>query len=105
MTNLIKAAAFLCIATVTSSVSIRASEALVAGFNSPPPQTQPWCCCYWISDNISKEGITKDLEAKKRVGTDDAAHRPELERLDAALRKWVADAADAGIIPSADLTK
>jgi hypothetical protein len=42
------------------------------GFQQPPPQTQPWCYWYWISDNISKEGITKDLEAMKRFGIGEA---------------------------------
>jgi len=42
------------------------------GFQQPPAQTQPWCYWYWISDNISKEGITKDLEAMKRFGIGEA---------------------------------
>ncbi|HRT07191.1 MAG TPA: glycosyl hydrolase [Candidatus Paceibacterota bacterium] len=41
---------------------------LDAGFANPPASTQPWCYWYWISDNISREGITRDLEAMKRVG-------------------------------------
>ncbi|MBM3890839.1 MAG: glycoside hydrolase family 2, partial [Verrucomicrobia bacterium] len=34
--------------------------------------TKPWCYWYWISDNISKEGITRDLEAMARVGIGEA---------------------------------
>src|SRR5512139_508447 len=45
---------------------------LESGFDNPPAQTKPWCYWYWISDNISKEGITKDLEAMKRVGIGEA---------------------------------
>ena len=37
-------------------------------FQQPPPDTRPGCYWYWINDNISKEGITKDLEAMARVG-------------------------------------
>lgn len=37
-----------------------AADTLESGFASPPPQTQPWCYWYWISNNISREGITKD---------------------------------------------
>lgn len=37
-------------------------------FRNPPPETRPGCYWYWINDNISKEGITKDLEAMARVG-------------------------------------
>ena len=47
-------------------------DALDAGFTNPPVQTRPWCYWYWISDNISREGITKDLEAMKRVGIGEA---------------------------------
>ena len=62
--NLVLAATFL----VTSAT---ASE-LETGFANPPAQTQPWCYWYWISDNISKDGITRDLEAMQRVGIGEA---------------------------------
>jgi hypothetical protein len=29
---------------------------------------KPWCYWYWINDDITKEGITKDLEAMKNAG-------------------------------------
>ncbi|MBI5685889.1 MAG: glycoside hydrolase family 2 [Verrucomicrobia bacterium] len=45
-----------------------AADDLAKGFASPPEQTKPWCYWYWISDNISKDGITRDLEAMARVG-------------------------------------
>ncbi|HEX5791186.1 MAG TPA: glycosyl hydrolase [Luteolibacter sp.] len=41
---------------------------LEARFKNPDPSTRPGCYWYWINDNISKEGITKDLEAMARVG-------------------------------------
>jgi len=46
--------------------------ALERGFRHPPEATKPWCYWYWISDNISKEGITRDLEAMARVGIGEA---------------------------------
>jgi hypothetical protein len=49
-----------------------AADDLAKGFASPPEQTKPWCYWYWISDNISKEGITRDLEAMARVGIGEA---------------------------------
>jgi hypothetical protein len=49
-----------------------ATDALAGGFGSPPGRTKPWCYWYWISDNISKEGITRDLEAMARVGIGEA---------------------------------
>ena len=45
---------------------------LERGFAQPPDSTKPWCYWYWITDNISREGITKDLEAMKRVGISQA---------------------------------
>lgn len=38
------------------------------GFQSPPDSVQTSIYWYWISDNISKEGVVKDLESMKRVG-------------------------------------
>jgi len=41
---------------------------LKSAFLNPGAETRPGCYWYWINDNISKEGITKDLEAMARVG-------------------------------------
>jgi hypothetical protein len=41
---------------------------LADAFRQPAPDTRPGCYWYWINDNISKSGITKDLEAMARVG-------------------------------------
>jgi hypothetical protein len=49
-----------------------AADDFARGFAAPPEQTKPWCYWYWISDNISKEGITRDLEAMARVGIGEA---------------------------------
>jgi hypothetical protein len=38
------------------------------GFLHPPDSAKPFVYWYWINQNISKEGITADLEAMKRVG-------------------------------------
>ncbi len=45
---------------------------LETGFHAPPDATKPWCYWYWINDNISREGITRDLEAMARVGIGEA---------------------------------
>lgn len=47
-------------------------DEMAKGFAEPPPDTRPWCYWYWISDNLSKEGITRDLEAMARVGIGEA---------------------------------
>ena len=49
-----------------------AADSLERGFALPPDSTKPWCYWYWITDNISREGITKDLEAMNRVGISQA---------------------------------
>ena len=37
-------------------------------FKSPPASAMPRTWWHWTNSNISKEGITKDLEWMKRVG-------------------------------------
>jgi hypothetical protein len=41
-------------------------------FLNPPEATKPWVYWYWDSNNISKEGITRDLEAMAEVGIGEA---------------------------------
>jgi len=41
-------------------------------FVNPPESTKPWVFWYWVSNNISKDGITKDLEAMAKVGIGEA---------------------------------
>jgi hypothetical protein len=38
------------------------------GFVKPPDAARPWVYWFWINGNITKEGITADLEAMQRVG-------------------------------------
>lgn len=44
------------------------ADDLAKNFASPPPSARPWVFWFWINGNISKSGITADLEAMKRVG-------------------------------------
>ena len=43
-------------------------EALGSGFVTPPDSIQTSVYWYWISDNISKEGVINDLHSMKQVG-------------------------------------
>ncbi|HET8654114.1 MAG TPA: glycosyl hydrolase, partial [Longimicrobiaceae bacterium] len=45
-----------------------ASDPLRDGFESPPPSALPRTWWHWTRSNITKTGITKDLEWMKRVG-------------------------------------
>lgn len=48
--------------------SERLSKELESGFKSPPDSILTSVYWYWISDNISKEGVVKDLQAMKQAG-------------------------------------
>ena len=41
---------------------------LISGFKSPPDTIQTSVYWYWISDNISEEGVVRDLHSMKEVG-------------------------------------
>ena len=43
-------------------------SALEKAFLSPPQSARPWVYWFWLNGNITREGITADLEAMKRVG-------------------------------------
>ena len=45
---------------------------LEEGFKNPPNQSKARTWWHWISGNVSKSGITKDLEAMKAVGIQEA---------------------------------
>src|SRR2546425_822644 len=41
---------------------------LEKNFLHPPPSARPWVFWFWLSGNITSNGITADLEAMKRAG-------------------------------------
>lgn len=45
-----------------------AEDPLILGFQSPPNSAKPQTWWHWINGNISKAGITADLEAMKKIG-------------------------------------
>ena len=44
------------------------SRSLESGFTNPPDSIQTSVYWYWISDNISKEGVVRDLQSMKKAG-------------------------------------
>ncbi|MGC8639259.1 MAG: glycosyl hydrolase [Isosphaeraceae bacterium] len=44
------------------------ADELASQFARPPQSARPWVYWFWLNSNITKTGITKDLEAMKRVG-------------------------------------
>src|SRR5450759_4574683 len=60
-------AAFFIAACTTDKAKVSLKE-LQSGFVAPPDSIQTSVYWYWISDNISKEGVVKDLHAMKQAG-------------------------------------
>ncbi|MEI6916091.1 MAG: glycosyl hydrolase, partial [Armatimonadota bacterium] len=43
-------------------------SSLEQNFATPPASARPWVYWFWLNGNITREGITADLEAMQRVG-------------------------------------
>lgn len=54
--------------TRPAKISREVYNKIQEGFINPADTNKPWCYYYWIGDDISKEGITSDLEAMKEFG-------------------------------------
>ena len=48
--------------------SFAAADPLADGFRQPPPDARPHTWWHWMNGNVTKEGITADLEAMARIG-------------------------------------
>jgi hypothetical protein len=56
-------------AAAAGSSSVKDQEqCLEAGFVHPPNASRPRTWWHWINENVTEDGITKDLEAMKRIG-------------------------------------
>ncbi len=60
--------ALLALLVLSSLCRVVAADELEKNFAAPPDTTRPRCYWYWMDGHITKEGITRDLEAMKRVG-------------------------------------
>ncbi len=58
----------IALATLFAAVLFPANSELESGFRNPPDSAKPWVYWFWSDGNISREGITADLEAMHRVG-------------------------------------
>jgi len=47
---------------------LQAADDLAKGFAQPPASARPWVYWMWMDGNLTREGITSDLEAMKRAG-------------------------------------
>jgi hypothetical protein len=53
---------------ISSLCPARAGDVLESGFYDPPAQARPYVWWHWMNGNITREGITADLEAMDRAG-------------------------------------
>ena len=66
--RVIHALAAAALLLVTGFPSTAAPGTLEAGFRNPPRSAGPHTWWHWMNGNITREGITADLEAMKRIG-------------------------------------
>src|SRR5437867_13441750 len=59
---------FCLLAASASGATAEPSPTLEEGFHNPPLEARPWTLWQWMNGNISKEGITADLEAFQKAG-------------------------------------
>ena len=63
--------AFAVFSGVVIGIAIAAGGAepgLECGFADPPHEARPWVFWWWLESNVSKAGITRDLEEMKSKG-------------------------------------
>ena len=59
---------FASLSVVAFASFLFAQSSLEQGFKNPPNTAKPHTWWHWINGNISKKGITADLEAMKKIG-------------------------------------
>jgi (4-O-methyl)-D-glucuronate---lignin esterase len=61
-------AVLMAVCLAASCTAPKKLDPLAAGFVKPPDSARPWVYWFWLNSNITRAGITADLEAMKRVG-------------------------------------
>lgn len=56
------------VVTVAAATAQPSLDEVRVGFAQPPATARPWVYWTWLSSNLTREGITADLEAMERVG-------------------------------------
>jgi hypothetical protein len=57
----------LCLAFILCCSVLQAAS-VEKDFQNPPASARPWVYWFWLNGNITRDGVTADLEAMKRVG-------------------------------------
>lgn len=63
---------WICLACFCFNITIFARDTLREGFINPPASAKARTWWHWLNGNVTKEGITADLEAMKRIGIQEA---------------------------------
>ena len=63
--NILKVALIVILQFILLNIS---AQSLEKGFINPPDSAKPWVYWFWLNGNLSKDGVTADLEAMKRAG-------------------------------------
>jgi hypothetical protein len=63
--NILKIALIVILQSILLNIN---AQSLEKGFVNPPDWAKPWVYWFWLNGNLSKNGITADLEAMKRAG-------------------------------------
>ncbi len=61
-------AAILALLLIAGFSTFAAAASLDDEFRDPPQASLPWCYWYWLDDDVTAEGITRDLESMARTG-------------------------------------
>jgi hypothetical protein len=72
MKNLFIIIKTFCLVAFVGLTSCRDKNSLESQFLNPPETVKTGAYWYWISGNLSKEGVTKDLQAMKEAGINSA---------------------------------
>ena len=51
-----------------AGLPLRGADELAAAFLTPPDSARPWVYWFFMDGNLSREGMTADLEAMQRAG-------------------------------------
>lgn len=68
MNDISRVVLYLLVGVVFITTSATARADLSDEFRSPPESARPWVYWFWMNGNITREGITADLEAMRDVG-------------------------------------
>src|SRR5437667_157485 len=66
--GLVRTLCCLAVGISTASSAFEPAAELRGNFLQPPPSARPWVYWFWLNGNVTREGITADLESMHRVG-------------------------------------